>query len=110
MNTFSDKKTTVYELKKMLVNNISDRDWEENCYPTTLAKLIAISANELLKEFCWIDSIESWEPLIDPKSKHQISSKVADIIYHLIIFTEISEIDLVRCINAKRGVSKNQHL
>jgi|GEM_PF-5369228 len=106
MHKRSDDTITMKALKNILLTTVSDRDWEDNCYPVNLAKSIAISSNNLLEMFRWADSVESWEAIINPKSKKRIERMLMKIFFQIVVFAEISEIDMTRCIvKSRKGTS-----
>ena len=106
MSKQNDGNITLKELKKNILVSISDKDWEDHCYPTTLAKSLAIVANDLLKEFQWADNVESWESIINPKSKRRIKQKMSQIFFQLMLFSEVTEIEITHCLAEKRGIEQ----
>jgi len=104
MRKLRDGRLTLNELKKILLDRVEDQDWEDNFYPTNLAKSIAISSNDLLKEFQWMDSVESWEPIINPTSKRRIKQKIGRIFFQLMLFSEVTEIEITHCLVEKKGL------
>jgi len=104
MSKQNDGNISLKELKKNILESISDKEWEDHCYPTNLAKSLVIVANDLLKEFQWTDSIESWESIINPKSKRRIKQKMSQIFFQLMLFSEVTEIEITHCVSERRRI------
>ncbi|PIZ62611.1 hypothetical protein COY16_03695 [Candidatus Roizmanbacteria bacterium CG_4_10_14_0_2_um_filter_39_13] len=107
MSKLHDKKYPLNELKKIFLDNVSSKDWEENYHPTNLATAIAISSIDLLKEFQWIDSEDFWQNIGHSNDKQKISKKVINILRYLLIFAEIAEIDLIDYIDNSLTTKQN---
>ncbi|PIR14097.1 hypothetical protein COV49_00040 [Candidatus Falkowbacteria bacterium CG11_big_fil_rev_8_21_14_0_20_39_10] len=104
MSKQNDGNITLKELKKNILASVSDSDWEENCYPTSLAKSLVIVTNDLLKEFQYTDSVESWESITNPKSKRRIKQKMSQIFFQLMLFSEVTEIEIIHCVSERRRI------
>lgn len=93
---------TLDRLKQYLMNQTYAKDWEDLYYPDNLAKSLAVSASNLLKDFLWKDNLESCRMINDPKIKRRITSNVMDVLYYLFMFAEIVEVDIEKYISNKK--------
>ena len=105
-NMYSDKETSMLQLKKRVQKFIEDRDWEKYHKPKNLAMSIAIEASELMELFQWTDDTES-----DAIAKHQeklaaLQDELADIMAYCISLANVLNIDIAQSVMSK--IDKNE--
>jgi NTP pyrophosphatase (non-canonical NTP hydrolase) len=101
MDEYSDRTTTVEELKEMVGQFCEELDWKKFHNAKDLAVGISIESAELLEIFRWkkIDEVESI--IDDPIKREKISHELADILYFLLRFSDEYYIDLSESLRAK---------
>ena len=67
-----------------------ERDWSKFHSPKSMAIALSIESSELLEIFQWLTDQESFEP----KKMEAISDEVGDILFTLIRFIDLLDIDL----------------
>ncbi len=90
----NDSSATVDQLKKLIVDFVSERDWEPFHDPKNLSASIAIEAAELMEHFQWLRSEELGAVEKDAKALGEIREEVADIAAYLLSFCTRMGIDL----------------
>ena len=95
MKKQKNQSITMHKLKNMLWDLTDGKDWEDKYYPDNLAKSIVISSNDLLKEFQWVDNVDSWEKINNEKGKQKIAYEMIHVISYTMMLAEIMKIDIV---------------
>ncbi len=98
---FSDSKTTVAELKKIMKNFVSEREWEKYHDPKNLSMSIAIEAAELMELFQWIKNEEAMAMTKDSPLYAEACDEVSDIILYCLSLANVLKIDLASAISNK---------
>ncbi|TWU35089.1 nucleotide pyrophosphohydrolase [Novipirellula artificiosorum] len=97
----TDSETTVAELKAVVEQFVSDRDWHPFHNPKNLSMSLAIEAGELMEHFQWLTLPESAEVQSDPQRKHAVGEELADCLAYVIAIANAMEIDLATTLKAK---------
>ena len=87
----NDIKTTIQELKEVATKLVSERDWQQFHTPKDLSMNLSVEANELLEKFLWISSVSSFEEI--NKNRTEIEDEVGDILFSILRFCAVSNID-----------------
>jgi len=101
----SDQETTVGELKQLVENFVSARQWQQFHTPKNLSMAIAIEASELMDLFKWYDSEESNALMDDIDVRHAATEELADVLILCLAFANRNDIDIDEAVRAK--VTKN---
>ena len=99
-----DKKATVDSLKKKVQEFCSARDWDQFHNPKELAIGISTEANELLQIFRF-KSEEDMKKLMKSEKKIEVEEELADVLYFVLRFAQMNNIDLSTAIESK--IEKN---
>jgi len=102
---YKDETTTLSDLKKLMKNFVSERDWSKYHDPKNLSMSIAIEAAELMEIFQWLNNEEAVALKNDPERYGDICDEVSDIMLYCMSLGNILDIDLSKAIAAK--VEKN---
>ncbi|HWL93496.1 MAG TPA: nucleotide pyrophosphohydrolase [Phycisphaerae bacterium] len=98
----SDASTTVDQLKQLVNQFVTERDWAQFHTPKNLSMSIAIEAAELMEHFQWHDSDGSRANLRDdPEAMEQIREELADILCYAISFANALKIDIDEALRDK---------
>lgn len=103
----TDSKTTLQEIKKVIEQFITDREWDQYHSPKNLAVDITLEAAELLEPFVWDVSKDNAEVLA--KKKQDIEHEAADILFALLAFCNKSEIDLAAAFEKKLKLTAKKY-
>ena len=104
-----DDKTTIEELKKLVIKFRDERDWKKYHKPKNLATSISIEAAELLEQFQWKTDDEIEEILKDKKAFEKISEELADIIDYCLSFSGVTKIDISEALKKKIEENKKKY-
>ena len=103
----SDSKTSIEQLKKLLLDFRDERDWEQFHDPKNLAEAISIEAAELLELFLWKSPNDVTHLLkSDAKFKDAVEDELADILSFILNFANATNIDVSRAVSNK--IEKNR--
>ncbi|MEK6887123.1 MAG: nucleotide pyrophosphohydrolase [Nanoarchaeota archaeon] len=100
-----DHKTNIHELKEMVRKFCEDRDWNQYHGAKDLAIGISTEAAELLEIFRFKSEDEIRGLFKNPEKKEHISEEVSDVLYFLLRFAQMNNIDMATAINDK--IEKN---
>jgi NTP pyrophosphatase (non-canonical NTP hydrolase) len=102
----SDLNTNIKELKDIVKNFITARNWGKFHNPKDLAEAICIEAAELLQVFQWatVEEASSWKNV--PSKMSRIKEELADVFIYCLSMANILEIDVSEAISEK--LSKNE--
>ncbi len=82
------------------------RDWEQYHTPKELAIGLVTESSELLEPFRFKNESEQNKQLSDPDTREEIEDEVADVLFFLLRFADLYEIDLETAL--ERKLSKNR--
>jgi dCTP diphosphatase len=100
-----DTDTTLADLRKLVAEFVTARQWHRYHDPKNLSMAIAIEAAELMEHFQWIRSDELAALLQDEARRAAIIDELADVACYLIALTNALGVDLSSAVTAK--VAKN---
>jgi dCTP diphosphatase len=101
----SDQETTVGELKQLVENFVSAREWQQFHTPKNLSMAIAIEASELMDLFKWYGSGDSIKQMTDDDVRIAAGEELADVLILCIAFANRNGIDIQSAV--ERKVAKN---
>ena len=86
----SDDQTTIHELRQLVEQFVSQRDWHQFHTPKNLAMALAVEAAELMEHFQWLDPQESRAVAHDPLRRAAAGEELADVVcYALAMANEL---------------------
>jgi len=100
-NTTSDQNVTLEDAKKIVQQFCDERDWDQFHGPKELATGLIIEAAELLEMFRFRSPEESMARLQDPNSNLKIENELADVLYFVLRFSQMYDIDLITALTRK---------
>jgi NTP pyrophosphatase (non-canonical NTP hydrolase) len=100
------KSVTVEELQDMIAEFCRERDWDQFHNPKDLAIGISTESSELLELFRFKSEKESKEMFKDPESKEKIYDEFADVLYFVLRFAQMNNIDVKNALTNK--MKKNE--
>ena len=96
MNDFNVK-----ELIDIIKNFCEERDWDQFHNPKDLAIGISTEANELLDIFRFKSNEQMTEMFNNDVAKTHIEEEIADVLFFVLRFAQMNNIDLEECLNEK---------
>ena len=103
-----DNKTTINQLKELVKNFCTERDWDQFHNPKELAIGISTEANELLQIFRF-KSIEDMGKIMASDKRKAVEEEVADVLYFILRFAQMNAIDLTDALEAKLDKNQKQY-
>jgi len=94
----SDTSTTIQELKSIVNQFVTERDWERFHLPKNLAMSIAIEAAELMEHFQWTGAESAQDSITDDSA---IAQEIADVLAYTLRIAEVLGVDLSRALELK---------
>lgn len=93
----TDSVTTIGELRELVEQFVSERDWHQFHAPKNLSMALAIEAAELMEHFQWIDPEASRQFKSESETLEQIGEELADVLCYALAMAnelglEVSEI------------------
>lgn len=95
----------ISELIKMVQDFCEERDWDQFHNPKDLAIGISTEANELLDIFRFKNEAQMHDLFNDPKSLEHIQEEYADVMFFLLRFAQMNNLDIKSCLTDK--IAKN---
>lgn len=99
----NDKNNTITDLQTIVSQFCEDRDWRQYHNPKDLAIMISTEASELLSIFRYKND-KDIENIFSNK-KEAVEDELADILFGLLRFAELNDIDLSKALENK--IAKN---
>jgi len=103
---YSDKETSILQLKKRVQKFVDDRDWQKYHQPKNLAMSIAIESSELMELFQWTDETESDAITKNQEKLTALKDELADIMAYCLSLANVLNIDISQAIMGK--IDKNE--
>ena len=97
----SDSTTTVAELRKLVADFVSERDWSQFHAPKNVSMALAIEAAELMEHFQWLTTEASRRLADDPAKLTEVAEELADVIGYSFALANELGIDVSGAIRAK---------
>ncbi|HEY9701104.1 MAG TPA: nucleotide pyrophosphohydrolase, partial [Allocoleopsis sp.] len=98
---YSDRTTTVEELKELVGQFCEEMDWKKFHNAKDLSVGISIESAELMEIFRWKNLEETESIMNDDSKREKISHELADILYFLLRFSDEYDIDLSESLREK---------
>lgn len=98
-----DNTTTIEDLKQEIKHFCEERDWDQFHNPKDLAIGISTEANELLDIFRFKTEEQMKEILMKEYSRVHVEEEIADVLFFVIRFAQMNDLDLDTCLKNKMG-------
>ena len=97
----SDENSTIGEIKGLVEQFVSEREWEQFHTPKNLSMAIAIEASELMELFRWHESSASIEQMNDDEVRTGATEELADVIILCLAFANRNGLDIHSAVKSK---------
>ena len=101
-----DKETTLGELKELVEEFVSERDWSQFHTPKNLSMALAIEASELMDLFKWYTDEQVKDRISGNPMFDEASDELSDVIIYALCFANRNGIDVADAIKSK--IEKNR--
>ena len=101
-----DKHTTVSELRALVHQFVSARDWQPYHSPKNLSASIAIEAAELVEIFQWMTCEDSRQAASDPVVYEHARQELADVMIYCLSLANALDMDLGQAIYDKMKLNQ----
>ncbi len=88
----NDSEITVKELRNIIKQFVTERDWMQYHNPKNLSMSMAIEAAELMEKFQFVSNEESIE--LAQSHKQEIAHELCDVLAYVLSFANATDIDL----------------
>jgi NTP pyrophosphatase (non-canonical NTP hydrolase) len=97
----NDSNSTIKDLKDIVKNFVTARNWEKFHNPKDLAVATCIEAAELLEIFQWFTTEEttSWKNI--PSKLSRIKEELADVLIYCLSMANVLDIDISETVSEK---------
>ncbi|MEO0529240.1 MAG: nucleotide pyrophosphohydrolase [Planctomycetota bacterium] len=96
-----DDATTVAELRQLVEDFVTEREWSKYHSPKNLAMSIAIEAAELMEHFQWLTPAEAEALVADPAKQAAAGEELADVVGYCFAMAGALSVDLSQTVRAK---------
>lgn len=103
----SDDSTTVAALRKMVLDFVAERDWQQFHSPKNLSMAMAIEAGELMEHFQWITGEQSRSP--DAQKMVDIGEELADVLCYAMAIANELNIDIASTMKRKMELNREKY-
>lgn len=100
-----DDHTTIADLRTVVQEFVSERQWEPFHNPKNLSGSIAIEAAELMEIFQWLTTEECSQTAHHPPTHRHTREELADVVIYCLALANALEIDLSQAIYEKMAAN-----
>lgn len=97
----TDLKTTLRELKDLVLAFSRERNWEQFHHPKDLGLALACEVGEVLEHFRYKTDDEVRAALAEPSYLRELSHELADCLWVVLRLADVCEIDLAASLQEK---------
>ena len=105
----SDRRTTVFALRRRMAAFVAARDWQKFHRPKNLSMSLAIEAAELMEHFQWLTHAQADRLLKDPLARKEIADEMADVLSFLVSLANATGIDLAAAFESKMADNERKY-
>jgi len=96
-----DQETPVAELREMVREFVSERDWRQFHTPKNISMALSIEAAELMEHFQWLTPDQSRAIANNDKDLAAVAEELADVICYAFALANELEIDVATAMQKK---------
>ena len=105
----SDRSTTIAELRDVVRQFVSERNWERYHTPKNLSIALGVEVAELQEHFQWWDDSEVAEILNKPEELEEVGEEIADVCAYLLSLVNCLDLDLTSILEAKMKKNREKY-
>lgn len=103
-----DEQTTIADLRALVRQFVSDRQWQSFHDPKNLSASIAIEAAELMEIYQWLSREQALAVSRHPQVRQDTSEELADVLIYCLSLANALEIDISGAIQEKMAVNEHR--
>lgn len=96
-----DDRTTLADLRRLVEEFVSARDWHRFHTPKNLAMALAIEAAELMEHFQWLTPEQSRRIADQPERRGAVAEELADVMCYALAMANELGIDVASAVSGK---------
>ena len=104
-----DAHTTVDELRQMIREFVSERNWERFHAPKNISMALAIEASELMEHFQWMEGERSRLIAEEPELMQAVRDEIADVVCYAMAMCNELNVDLATCMREKMVKNRQKY-
>ena len=104
-----DAHTTVDELRQMIREFVSERNWERFHAPKNISMALAIEASELMEHFQWMEVERSRLIAEEPELMQAVRDEIADVVCYAMAMCNELNVDLATCMREKMVKNRQKY-
>ena len=97
----SDHNTPVGELRSLVAQFVTERDWKQFHTPKNLSMSLAIEAAELMEHFQWLTPEQSRSIADKPEKLAEVGEELADVLCYALALANELQLDVSTCVRNK---------
>ncbi len=97
----SDEETTIGDLRRLMDQFVSERDWHQFHTPKNLVMSLSIEAAELMEHFQWLDAQESRALSKDSQKLTAVGEELADVVCYTLALANELGLDVSQAVRDK---------
>ena len=105
----SDQSTTIADLRSIVRDFVTERDWEQFHSPKNLSMALAIEAAELMEHFQWITIEASREITADAAKQQAVGDELADVLCYVLAMANELNLDLSEGLRQKMVKNREKY-
>jgi NTP pyrophosphatase (non-canonical NTP hydrolase) len=105
----SDSETTVSELRELVEEFVTERDWQPFHTPKNISMALAIEASELMEHFQWMTTEQSTVVRDDAETFLGVREELADVVTYGLALANRLDIDLAATIEEKMVKNRQKY-
>ena len=105
----NDSETTLKDVRRLVDDFVTERDWHQFHSPKNLAMSLAIETSELMEHFQWISMDESRTIKDQPEKLAEVASELADVFSYALAIANELEIDIADAIFKKMQKNRQKY-
>lgn len=95
------------EIREIMRQFVSERDWDKFHTPKNLATALSVEASELLEPFQWLSSGDKSE--LDEAKLTAIRHEMADVLVYLVRLADKLDVDLFQAVQEKMVLNRAKY-
>ncbi len=105
----ADQETTVQELKQIVQQFVTERDWKQFHSPKNLGMSMSIEVAELMEHYQWLTTEQSLQAHHDSETCTAVSEELADVLCYVLAFANETGIDLSQALRDKMVKNRKKY-
>jgi|SRR5436190_13301467 len=97
----TDQSTSIAELRKLVADFVTERDWNQFHSPKNLSMSLAIEAAELMEHFQWLTIDQSRAVASDAAKLVEVRDELADVLCYALALANELRIDVAGAVRQK---------